>query len=174
MATGQLDKARELAELLSHKCLLEQIKYGDLDGIVYDITGGRGQSEVDTFKNVGKLKAGTDDFDKCYIFKINCQSINSEPSFVFKSSKMAVRLALKMDIGLQQDEEPSTMVDEYAYMDTMYTCVKGTYHHGMHHVMCLATMEAGKENIECFSLFLTLWNNLLAEVSGIPGYKFNP
>ena len=23
-------------------------------------------------------------------------------------------------------------------------------------------------------LFLTLWNNLLAEVSGIPGYKFNP
>ena len=72
IATGQLDKARELAELLSHKRLLEQIKYGDLDGIVHDITGGKGQSEVDTFKKVGKLKAGTDDFDKCYIFKINC------------------------------------------------------------------------------------------------------
>ena len=81
-----MDKARELPELLSHKCLLEQIKYGDLDGIVHDITGGKGQSEVDTFKNVGKLKAGADDFDKCYIFKINCRSINSEPSFVFKSS----------------------------------------------------------------------------------------
>ena len=108
VATGQLDKSRELAELLSHKCLLEQIKYGDLDGIVHDITGGKEQSEVDTFKNVGKLKAGTDDFVKCYIFKINCQSINSEPSFVFKSSKMAARLALKMDIGLQQDEEPSS------------------------------------------------------------------
>ena len=49
IATGQLDKVRELAELLSHKCLLEQIKYGDLDGIVRDITGGKGQSEVDTF-----------------------------------------------------------------------------------------------------------------------------
>ena len=36
--------------------------------------------------------------------------------------------------------------------------------------MHLATMEAEKENIECFAL----WNNLLAEVSGIPGYKFNP
>ena len=55
VATGQLDKARELAELLSHKCLLEQIKYGDLDGIVHDITGGKGQSEVDTFENVGKF-----------------------------------------------------------------------------------------------------------------------
>ena len=104
-----MDKARELAELLSHKRLLEQIKYGDLDGIVRDITGGKGQSEV----------------DKCYIFKINCRSINSEPSSVFKSSKMAARLALKMDIGLQQDEEPSTMVDEYTYMDAMHPCVKG-------------------------------------------------
>ena len=100
---------------------------------------------------------------------------------MFKSSKMAARLALKMDIGLQQDEEPSTMVDEYAYMDAMHTHVKGyktltlwTYHHGMCHVMCLATMEAERENTECFTLFLTLWNNLLAEVSGIPGYKFNP
>ena len=49
VATGQLDKGRELAELLSHKRSLEQIKYGDLDGIVHDITGGKGQSEVDTF-----------------------------------------------------------------------------------------------------------------------------
>ena len=63
VATCQLDKARELVELLSHKRLLEQIKYGDLDGIVCDINGGKGQSKVDTFLNVGKLKAGTDDFD---------------------------------------------------------------------------------------------------------------
>ena len=44
----------------------------------------------------------------------------------------------------------------------------------MHCVMHLATMEAERENTECFTLFLTLWNNLLAEVSGTPGYKFNP
>ena len=94
---------------------------------------------------------------------------------------MAARLALKKDIGLQQDEEPSTRVDEYAYMDAMHTRVKGyktltlwTYHHGMRRVMGLATMEAKRENTECFTLFLKLWNNLLAEVSGIPGYKFNP
>ena len=68
IATGQLEKGKELAKLLSHKRLLEQIKYG----IVCDITGGRGQSEVDTFKNVGKLKSGADEFDPCYIFKINC------------------------------------------------------------------------------------------------------
>ena len=72
IATGQLEKGTELAKLLSHKRLLEQIKYGDLDGIVYDITGGRGQNEIDTFKNVGKLKSSADEFDPCYIFKINC------------------------------------------------------------------------------------------------------
>ena len=54
IATGQLDKARELAELLSHKCLLERITYGDLDGIVHDITGGKGQSEH--LKMLGNLK----------------------------------------------------------------------------------------------------------------------
>ena len=61
---------------------------------------------------------------------------------------MAAQLALKMDINLQQDEEPSIMIDEYAYMDAMHTCVKGyktltlwTYHHGMQCVMHLATME---------------------------------
>ena len=72
IATGQLEKGKELAELLSHKRLLEQTKYGDLDGIDHDITGGRGQSEVDTFKNVGKLKSGADEFVQCYIYKINC------------------------------------------------------------------------------------------------------
>ena len=82
IATRQLEKGKKLAKLLSHKRLLDQIKYDDLDGIVHEITGGRGQSEVDTFKNVGKLKSGTDEFDPCYIFKINCRSINSEPSFV--------------------------------------------------------------------------------------------
>ena len=38
---------------------------------------------------------------------------------------MAAQLALKMDINLQQDEEPGTMVDEYANMDAMHTNVKG-------------------------------------------------
>ena len=118
IATGQLEKGKELAELLSHKRLLEQMKYGDRDGIVCDITYGRGQSEVDSFKNIDKLKSGADEFDPCHIFKINCQSINSKPSFVFKSSKMAAQLALQMDINLQQDEEPSIM-------DAMHTHVKG-------------------------------------------------
>ena len=51
---------------------------------------------------------------------------------------MAAQLALKMDINLQHDEEASTMVEEYAYMDAMHTRVKGyktltlwTYHHGI-------------------------------------------
>ena len=38
---------------------------------------------------------------------------------------MAAQLALKMDINLQHNEEASTMVEEYAYMDAMHTRVKG-------------------------------------------------
>ena len=75
---------------------------------------------------------------------------------------MAAQLALKMNLNLQQNEKPSTMVDEYAYMHAMHTHVKGyktltlwTCHHGMQCIMHLATMEAEKENTECFTLFLT-------------------
>ena len=63
------------------------------------------------------------------------------------------------------------MVDEYAYMDAMHTHVKGyktltlwTYHHGMCRDMHLTTMEAEREDTAWFTLFLTLWSNLLAEV----------
>ena len=163
-----MNKARELAELLLHKHLLEQIKYGDLDGIVHDITGAKGKVKLIHLKMLGNLKLVQMIVINVTYSKLTAKVL-TQPSFMFKSSKMAARLALKMDIGLQQDEEPSTMVDEYAYMDAMHTHVKGyktltfwTYHHGMCHVMHL--------NTECFTLFLTLWNNLLAEVSGIPGY----
>ena len=68
------------------------------------------------------------------------------------------------------------MVDEYACMDAMHACVKGyktltlwTYHHGMRCIMQIWLQWKLKENTKCFTLFLTLWNNLC-----IPGYKFNP
>ena len=48
-------------------------------------------------KNIGKLKATTDQKDPFHIYKLNCKGINGEPSYVFKTSSKALELAIKMD-----------------------------------------------------------------------------
>ena len=68
-----------------------------------ELTGGKGLHEIDMFKNIGKLKSGTDEHDLYYIHKVNCHSINGEPSFVFKTSRKAAELAIKMDINMQKE-----------------------------------------------------------------------
>ena len=44
----------------------------------------------------------------------------------------------------------------------------------MKRVIHLATMEAEKEDTECLTLFLNLFNSVLSQVSGIVNYRFNP
>ena len=90
------------------------------------------------FKNIGKLKNGTDEHDPYYIHKVNCCSINGEPSFVFKTSRKAAELAIKMDINMQNEGFLSAMTEEYAFLDGMHSHTKGfktltlwTYHPGM-------------------------------------------
>ena len=73
------------------------------------------------------------------------------------------------------------MVFEHAYIDAMHSRVKRyktitmwTYQPGMRRVLCLAVMEAEKENTEMLVLFLELFNEALDKFKGHPGYKFNP
>ena len=75
----------------------------------------------------------------------------------------------------------SAMVFEHAYIDAMHSHVRGyktitmwTYHPGMRGVLCLAVMEAERENTEMLVLFLELLNEELAKFKDHPGYKFNP
>lgn len=49
-----------------------------------------------------------------------------------------------------------------------------TYHPLLPKVVKLATIDCDSESKECISLFWTLWNNALVELSGIPNYHFNP
>ena len=64
-----------------------------------------------------------DELDLNYICQINCRQINNEPSYVFKTSDLALQLALKMDPEIHNDK-PSSMVEEYAYLAGMHTRVK--------------------------------------------------
>ena len=106
--------------------------------------------------------------------------MTGEPSYVFKTSKTAALIALKMDPKTSTGSK-SAMTEEEAYLDGMHSRVKGykslslwTYHPGMKRVIHLATMEAEKEDMECLTLFLNLFNSLLSQVSGIVNYRFNP
>ena len=177
---GQIKKAKEVAKHMPDKGLVEKLKYEDADKVVRELTGGRGLDAIDMFKNIAWLKNGMDELDPNYIFQINCREINNEPSYVFKTSDLALQLALKMDPEIQNDK-PSSMVEEYAYLDGMHTRVRGyvtlalwTYHPGLCKVMRLASMECEHKNTECIAMFLDLFNKALQNKTGNSQYKFNP
>lgn len=177
LATGQIEKAWETAELMDDSSILEKLHYtGKIPGQDHIR-----EQDIDAYKNIGKLKATTDQKDPFHIYKLNCKAINGEPSYVFKTSSKALELAIKMDEKSQPQGQISAMVFEHAYIDAMHSRVKGyktitmwTYHPGMRRVLCLAVMEAEKENTEMLVLFLELFNEALAKFKGHPGYKFNP
>ena len=79
------------------KGLVEKLKYEDADKVLRKLTGGQGLDAVNMFKNISQLKNGMDELDPNNIFGINCREINNEPSYVFKTSDLALQLALKMD-----------------------------------------------------------------------------
>ena len=70
---------------------------------------------------------------------------------------------------------------ENAYFDAMHTRVYGfktfamwLIHPAMKQILRLASMELRSENYLDISLFLCLFNEMLAEISDRLGYKFNP
>ena len=121
-AMGQIEKVKEVAKHMPNKGLVEKLKYEDTDKVLRELTGGQGLDAVDMFKNIGRLKNGMNELDPNYIFLINCREINNEPPYIFKTSDLAHQLALKMDPEIQNDK-PSSMVEEYIYLDGMYTRV---------------------------------------------------
>ena len=92
------------------------------------------------------------------------------------STKMA-QLALKMDI----DGETNVLQEENAYFDGTFNRVYGfvsfalwMFHPTLRKVLRLANMELHTENMQDITIFFTLFNEVLAKVSGKEGYKFNP
>ena len=123
IATGNFAKAKEIAVHIADRKLLKKLREQDTNEISHHFHG-RHLEDVDMFKNVGKLKTELDYHDPFYIYKLNFQSINGEPSYVFKSSLLAGQLALKMDIDTDQGHNNS-MNEDYAYMDGMHRRVHG-------------------------------------------------
>ena len=148
---GDQEKAIELAD----KTLVDKLRNKNRNDVLGDLKYGYGNI-MQQFKNVGKLKATSDKQDKFHIYKMNCSTLNGEPSYVFKTFHEAVELVLKMDSDIPQGKD-SAMNEEDAYMDGMYSQVKGfkslslwTYYPGMKRIMHLATMESEREDTICY------------------------
>ena len=88
----------------------------------------------------------------------------------------------RMAINMDQDyphKNPSQQ--EPAYFDGMHkrctwwkTVTLWVYHNASRKLLRLATMEVKGETSENVALFCRLFNEVLDEVKGEPGYKFNP
>ena len=137
------------------------------------------ESELESYRNIRSLKESTDQKDIFHIYKMNCEEINNEPSYVFKTSCKCLEIALKMDYG-EETVGPKAS-EEDAYIDAMHSRVNGyktvtmwTFHPGMNKVVNLAIMDCHKENTEMLTLFLELFNSALQDLTGNSEYKFNP
>ena len=63
--------------------------------------------------------------DKFYIYKINCESISGEPSYIFKTSTKALEIAKKMEQKQTEGQPTNSLSLEWAYMDGMHSQVRG-------------------------------------------------
>ena len=91
MARGEIEKAVEVAEKMSDNRVIEKLCYLTKDGGQKVLR----ETEVDSFANIKTLKETTDKKHKFYIYKMNCKSVSGEPSYVFKTSTKALKIAKK-------------------------------------------------------------------------------
>ena len=133
------------------------------------------KSERYSLSSVAELKTCTDTVDNFYISSINDTNMNGRPSYVFKTSR---RMAINMD---QKYPHKNPSQEEPAYFDGMHKRCTGwktltlwVYHSASRKLLRLATMEVKGETSENVALFWRLFNEVLAEVKGEPGYQFNP
>ena len=99
--------------------------------------------------------------DKFYIYKMNCENVSGEPSYIFKTSTKAIEIAKIMEQKQTEGQPTNSLSLERAYMDGMHSQVRGyktltlwTYHSGMNKVMTLAIMECHNENTQMIKHFL--------------------
>ena len=171
ISQGRIEEAQMAAKLLLDRNYISKKKY--------EMFAHHYEGQRNTILGVQRVKQKTDEVDCYHIYKVNEERTNpTAPTFVFKSSKVFAKLALRMDRNLHPGHP---MVHEYAFLDGIHrrcrnfkTLTLWTYTAATNSIVRLATMEVEHENTECIELFLSIYNEVLAEVSGIVGYKFNP
>ena len=103
LARGEIEKAVEVANKMSNNRIIENLHYLTKDG------GQRllRENEVDSFMNIKTLKEITDKMDKFYMYKMKCESVSGEPSYIFKTSIKALEIAKILE-QKQTEGRPTT------------------------------------------------------------------
>ena len=123
----------------------------------------------ENFEAVVTFKLYCDNQDELLIHKVNERRGNPDfPSFVFKTSKERMKIALNMD-----REGEHFMREEYCYFDgkvkrcrKFVTLTASTYHPILKKQIPLAIMETEKEDSENIELFWTLFNTSIKKAAG--------
>ena len=132
-----------------------------------------------SFDVVGLVKRKTDQGDPYYIYEIGNKNYTTDDvcDYVFKTSRKIALMAINMD----QDGPENILQMENAYFDATHSWVHGfktiglwLVHPAMLQILHLASMELRSENHVEISHFFALFNRVLSQVKGQPGYKFNP
>ena len=127
-----------------------------------------------SFKAVANLKLKSDEKDEYFIYKMNDRRMNpAEPSYVFKTSK------LKINIALSMADKKHFMANEYCYIDGKWnrckdfpTVTLSVYHPVLRKQVPLFIMECEEQTAESCAKFFQLVNKSIAKVA--PGRVFDP
>ena len=102
--------------------LLEKMRYMSKEANTYKGT----EDDIEVFQNLKTLKQDVDKVDTNLIYAMNCGEINSEETYVFKTSHYLLELAAKMDATYKTVRgQPSILSLEKAFFNGMHSRCKG-------------------------------------------------
>ena len=123
------------------------------------------------------FKAQLVSVDRFFIYKVNDERSNDQPTYVFKTSKCLLELALQMDLTSN-----TILSKEYAFFDGKWRRVKGyltiglhVYHPLLMKIVRIASMDIkATEDTKTIATFFNLLNEAIKEVSEGKKDRFNP
>ena len=70
---------------------------------------------------VAQIKRASDSNDTMHIYKINTKHMNDQPDYIFKTSRIMMEMALKMD----QNTTENSLQEELCFFDDAHSRVQG-------------------------------------------------
>ena len=115
LSRGDHERARNFVKAATDSSAFKQARKEILSDII--------DMDMHSIHAVSFVKKESDKVDPYHIYSINDRHLNNNPSFVFKSSTVACRLALQMHNTGGGVKNP--MQEQVVYMDGMHGCVNG-------------------------------------------------
>ena len=145
---------------------------------------GSDHSRTQSIEAMIDLQKLFNQWDKFLLYKFNMEGMSSDlPWLAFKTCKSALQVAMVMDCDSNNSlgTTPNPMKKELAFFDGQHSRVKGfitlalyTTLAPLRRVICLARMEALKEDQVNVALFFWYLNKCIQEFSGDDNAFFNP